>query len=446
MHSFLQTLSSWVWGVPLIVLLVGTGIFLTIRLRWLQVTKLGIALYLGFIKRKEKGAKGDISNFQALMTALAATVGVGNIAGVATAVAIGGPGALFWMWITGLFGMATKYSEAILAVKYRTIDKNGKMCGGPMYYIEKGMGLKWLGVLFAVFTSIATFGIGNMVQANTVADSVNFMWHTSPHVIGIIVAVLTGLVVVGGIKSIAWASSVITPVMILFYMIATTIIILLHIDKVPSVLLLIVKNAFTGTAAIGGFSGASIMMAIRMGTARGIFSNESGLGSAPIVAAAAKTRKPVTQALVSMTQTFIDTIIVCMLTGLVILVTDSWQTGESAAKLTLTAFSRGLPGNLGEYAVTISIVLFAYSTLIGWGYYGEKAMEYLFHEKIIIPYRIVFCVFAYLGCVVKLESVWNFADIMNGLMAIPNLIALVALSGVVVSETKRLRLVRKRRS
>lgn len=437
MHKLLVILSQWVWGAPLIVLLVGTGIFLTYRLRWLQVRKLGLAMYLGFIKRKEKGAKGDISNFQALMTALAATVGVGNIAGVATAIAIGGPGALFWMWITGLFGMATKYAEAILAVKYRTVDKNGRMCGGPMYYIEKGMGIKWLAVLFAIFTSIATFGIGNMVQANTVAGSINATWHIPIWIIGISLAVATALVVIGGIKSIARVTSVMVPVMILFYIAGSLLIILIFIDEVPSAILLILKKAFTPQAAVGGFSGAGVMMAVRMGVARGIFSNESGLGSAPIAAAAAQTRRPVSQALVSMTQTFIDTIIVCMLTGLVIVLTGAWQTGKTAAALSLKAFDIGLPGNLGRLVVTIGIILFAYSTLIGWGYYGEKAMEYLFSEKIILPYRIVFCVFVYIGCVTKLESVWNFADIMNGLMALPNLIALIALSGVVVKESRR---------
>jgi AGCS family alanine or glycine:cation symporter len=442
MHSLLAALSKWVWGVPLIVLLVGTGIYLTYRLKFIQVTKLWLALYLGFIKRKEKGAKGDITNFQALMTALAATVGVGNIAGVATAVAIGGPGALFWMWITGLFGMATKYAEAILAVKYRTVDKNGKMCGGPMYYIEKGMGVKWLAVLFAIFTSIATFGIGNMVQANTVADSLFSTWNISPEITGLIITMATALVLVGGIKGIARVTSVMVPFMIIFYILGSLAVIVLHINKVPYAFYLIFKYAFTPTAAIGGFSGAGILLAMRMGVARGIFSNESGLGSAPIVAAAAQTRKPVSQALVSMTQTFIDTIIVCMLTGLVILVTDTWQSGQTAGALTLSAFGKGLPGNIGIYVVTIGIVLFAYSTLVGWGYYGEKAMEYLFHERVIMPYRVIFCIFVYIGAVTKLESVWNFADIMNGLMAIPNLIALVALSGVVVAETKRLTRVR----
>lgn len=437
MHSFLQTLSAWVWGAPLIALLAGTGIFLTWKLKWIQIRRLAAALYLAFIKRKEKNAKGDISNFQALMTALAATVGVGNIAGVATAVALGGPGALFWMWLTGLFGMATKYAEAILAVKYRVIDKNGKMCGGPMYYIEKGMGLKWLGVLFAVFTSIAAFGIGNMVQANTVADSLSATWNIPINATGLALTVGAALVLVGGIKGIGRVCSVITPFMILFYMLGSIAIILIHINRVPYAFILIFKSAFTKTAAIGGFSGAGALMAMRMGVARGIFSNESGLGSAPIVAAAAQTRKPVTQALVSMTQTFIDTIIVCMLTGLVIIVTGAWQSGKTASALSLEAFGRGLPGGIGIYVVTIGIILFAYSTLIGWGYYGEKAMEYLFTEKIIMPYRVAFCVFVYIGCVTKLESVWNFADIMNGLMALPNLIALIALSGVVVAETKR---------
>lgn len=436
MHSILQTISNLVWGLPLIILLVGTGIFLTFRLRWLQIRKLGYALYLGFIKRKEIGAKGDISHFQALMTALAATVGIGNIAGVATAISLGGPGALFWMWITGLFGMATKYSEAVLAVKYRTVDKNGRQCGGPMYYIEKGLGIKWLAVLFAIFTSISAFGIGDMVQANTVASSVNNTWGIPLWVTGIVLTIATGLVLVGGIKGIARVTSVLVPFMIIFYIVASIAIILIFINKVPSAILLILKKAFTPASAVGGFCGAGVMQAIRMGVARGIFSNESGLGSSPIAAAAAQTKGPVTQALVSMTQTFIDTVIVCMLTGLVIIITGAWETGKNAAELSLEAFSRGLPGNLGVFVVQIGIILFAYSTLIGWSYYGEKAMEYLFSERIILPYRIVFCIFVYLGCVTKLEQVWNFADIMNGLMALPNLVALIVLSGVVVSETK----------
>lgn len=430
------TINRWVWGPPLIILLVGTGLFLSFRLRFLQVRRLWPALHLAFIKRKEQGAEGDISHFQALMTALAATVGIGNIAGVATAISIGGPGALFWMWITGFFGMATKYAEAVLAVKYRTVDKNGRQCGGPMYYIEKGLGIKWLGIIFACFTAVAAFGIGDMVQANTVADSIRTTWGIPSWITGLVLAIATGIVIIGGIKGIARFTSVLVPVMVLFYIAASILIIFLYIDKVPGAILLIFKNAFTPAGAVGGFSGAVVMQTIRMGVARGVFSNESGLGSSAIAAAAAQTRNPVSQALVSMTQTFIDTIIVCMLTGLVIIITGAWETGKTGAALSLEAFNLGLP-NLGGLVVTVGIILFAYSTLIGWSYYGEKATEYLFGEGSIMPYRIIFCLCVFTGAVLKLGLVWNIADITNGLMALPNLIALIVLSGVVVAETRR---------
>lgn len=357
-------INAFAWGPPMLILLVGTGFWLTFNLRGLQFTKLGHALYLALIKRKEDDDEpGDITHFQALMTALAATVGTGNIAGVATAIAIGGPGAMFWMWVTGLVGMATKYAEAILAVKYREVDSKGEMCGGPMYYISKGLNLPWLGTVFAVFASIAAFGIGNMVQANSVADAVQATFHVPLWATGAVLMTFSAMVILGGIKSIARVTSLLVPIMIVFYVLASLFIIFSNIGEVPASLMFIVKQAFNPTAAVGGFTGATIMMAIRFGVARGVFSNESGLGSAPIAAAAAKTKNPTSQALVSMTQTFIDTIIVCTMTGLVLILTGTWSNGETGAALTTTAFNMGFPG--GGYIVTIGIILFAYSTILG---------------------------------------------------------------------------------
>ena len=436
LDAIVSKINAFAWGPPMLILLVGTGFWLTINLRGLQFTKLGHALYLALIKRKEDGdAPGDITHFQALMTAMAATVGTGNIAGVATAIAIGGPGALFWMWITGLVGMATKYAEAILAVKYREVDENGEMCGGPMYYISKGLNMPWLGTMFAVFASIAAFGIGNMVQANSVADAVEATFNIPFWVTGVTLMALSAIVILGGIKSIAKVTSLLVPVMIVFYVAAALFIIFSHISEVPAALVFIVKQAFNPTAAVGGFAGATIMMAIRFGVARGVFSNESGLGSAPIAAAAAQTKSPTTQALVSMTQTFIDTILVCSMTGLVLVLTGVWSNGQTGAELTTTAFNAGIPG--GGYIVTVGIILFAYSTILGWCYYGEKSIEYLFGVKSILPYRIVFILFIGVGAVAKLSLVWNISDTLNGLMAIPNLIGLILLTPVVVSETKK---------
>lgn len=436
LDAIVSKINAFAWGPPMLILLVGTGFWLTINLRGLQFTKLGHALYLALIKRKEDTDEpGDITHFQALMTALAATVGTGNIAGVATAIAIGGPGALFWMWITGLVGMATKYAEAILAVKYREVDENGEMCGGPMYYISKGLNMPWLGTVFAVFASIAAFGIGNMVQSNSVADAVEATFNIPFWVTGVTLMALSAVVILGGIKSIAKVTSLLVPVMIFFYVAAAMYIILSHIGEVPAALMFIVKQAFNPTAAVGGFAGATIMMAIRFGVARGVFSNESGLGSAPIAAAAAQTKTPTAQALVSMTQTFIDTILVCTMTGLVLILTGAWSNGETGAQLTTTAFNLGFAG--GGYIVTIGIVLFAYSTILGWCYYGEKSIEYLFGVKSILPYRIVFILFIGVGAVMKLSLVWNISDTLNGLMAVPNLIGLIMLTPVVVSETKK---------
>jgi AGCS family alanine or glycine:cation symporter len=437
LENFMGMLSGWIWGAPLLILLVGTGLWLTIRLKGIQFTTLGESLYLAFIKRKEDDdeEEGDISHFQALMTAMSATVGTGNIAGVATAIALGGPGALFWMWITGLVGMATKYAEAVLAVVYREKDANGNMSGGPMYYITNGLGWKWMGVLFAIFAAVAAFGIGNMVQSNSMADALNANFNVPFWATGLVTMFFVALVVIGGIKSIGRVTGFIVPFMVLFYVISCLIVLAVNFADIPAAFGIIFQHAFNPTAATGGFAGAAVMMTIRMGVARGVFSNESGLGSAPIAAAAAKTKHPVTQALVSMTQTFIDTIIVCTMTGLVIVLKGAWTTGKNGADLTTYSFQlSAVPG--GEYIVTIGLVLFAFSTILGWCYYGEKSIEYLFGEKAIMPYRAVFVLFVGVGAVLKLNLVWTIADVFNGLMAFPNLVALIALTPVIVKTTK----------
>ncbi|WP_435309205.1 alanine/glycine:cation symporter family protein [Sebaldella termitidis] len=439
MENFIQLLNKindFVWGLPLIILLLGTGIYYTFLLKGLQFRKLGHSLYLAFIKRKEEGnsGEGDISHFQALMTALAGTVGTGNIAGVAGAISVGGPGALFWMWMTGFFGMATKYSEAVLAVKYRKVDEYGNMIGGPMYYLQEGLNSKFLGVAFAIFAVIASFGIGNTVQVSEVASAMKTSFNVDPRITGIVLLVLTGSVILGGIQRIGRFTSAIVPTMIIFYVVSSLVIIFMHYDKIIPAFVLIFKSAFIPQAAIGGTFGALLSKTIQKGVSRGIFSNESGLGSSPIAAAAAKTNDPVSQALVSMTQTFIDTIIVCTMTGLIIVM--SGATEGTGAVLTEKAFSILLPGNIGGIIVTISLIFFAYSTILGWAYYGEKALEYLAGEKSIMIYRIIFTLAIYLGIVFS-KGVWVFSDIANGLMALPNLIGLLFLAKVVKSETNR---------
>lgn len=430
--DILNYLDSLVWGVPTLVLLVGTGIYLTLRLKGLQFTTLLSSLHLALIKRRDADSEGDISHFQALMTALAATVGTGNIAGVATAIAAGGPGALFWMWVTGLFGMATKYSEALLAVKFRTTDRRGLMSGGPMYYLANGLGWKWLGVLFAIFAAIAAFGIGNMVQSNSVSEACYGTFGIPRWISGMVMAVATGLVLLGGIKSIGRVTSLLVPTMIVLYIGGALWVIMANIQMVGEAFRLIFYEAFTPTAAGGGFAGATVMLTIRMGVARGVFSNESGLGSSAIAAAAAQTSHPVRQAMVSMTQTFIDTLVVCTLTGLAIILTGVWMSGETGAVLTTSAFSHGLPGKSGGVIVALGLVLFAYSTILGWSYYGEKSLEFLVGERAVIPYRALFVVMVFVGSISRLETVWQVSDIMNGLMALPNLVGLLLLSGVVV--------------
>ncbi|MBI9073157.1 MAG: sodium:alanine symporter family protein [Melioribacteraceae bacterium] len=438
LQSLISSASELVWGIPTIILLVGTGLYLTISLRGIQFTKLWYSLFLALIKRKEDSDEpGDITHFQALMTALSATVGTGNIAGVATAIATGGPGALFWMWITGLVGMATKYSEALLAVKYRVKDSNGDMSGGPMYYISKGLGWKWLGIIFAFFATIATFGIGNTVQSNSVAHALNSTFGIPPFVTAIILMIATGAVILGGIKSIGKVTGLLVPIMIVFYMGGALLILLMNIPAVVDAFVLIFEEAFTPTAQLGGFAGSTVLLTIRMGVARGVFSNESGLGSSPIAAAAARTKDPVTQALVSMTQTFIDTLVVCTLTGLVIIISGDWSSGITGAELTTVAFTDGMSSSVGGYIVSIGLVLFAYSTLLGWSYYGEKSLSFLFGNRAIKPYRIIFTIFVGIGAISELDLVWGIADIFNGLMAFPNLIGLLALSPIIISETKK---------
>ena len=444
-EQFLNQVSSFVWGplflVPLLLL---TGLYLTVRLRGLQFRQLPNALWLGLVVRREPGAEGDITHFQALMTALAATVGTGNIVGVATAIAAGGPGALFWMWMTGLVGMATKYSEALLSVRFRTTDSRGGQSGGPMYFLEHGVGHRtgrWLARAFALFAAVAAFGIGNMVQSNAISLAVSnsaatFALSVHPGVVGLAVAVLAAMVILGGIRSIGRIAGTLVPTMILVYVAATTVILILNYEGIPGAIGLVFESAFTGTAATGGFLGAGVAQAVRFGVSRGIFSNESGLGSAGIAAAAAQTREPVRQALVSMTQTFIDTLVVCSFTGLAIITTGAWQTGLDGPALTQNAFATGLPGQWGGIVVAVCLALFAFSTILGWSYYGEKSLEYLVGARAVMPYRIAFVLAAFIGSLGTVEVVWLLSDVLNGLMAIPNLLGLLLLSGLIVRETR----------
>ena len=438
--SFLEVLNSinsFVWGPPLLILLVGTGILLTIRLNLLQVLKLPRAIKLIF-KANNEGS-GDVNSFAALCTALAATVGTGNIVGVATAIGTGGPGALFWMWIAAFFGMATKYAEGVLAIKYRTIDNNGQVSGGPMYYIEKGLGKKFkpLAIFFSISgILVALLGMGTFTQVNSISSSIKLVSGIDPKITSVVVAVLVGIIIFGGIKSISKVAEKLVPLMAVVYIILTVIILGVNFSELGNAVSQVFSGAFTGTAAVGGFLGATIAQAIQQGVARGVFSNESGLGSAPIVAAAAKTEWPAEQGLISMTGTFIDTIIICTLTGLTIIVTGNWNVaGLEGAAVTQAAFS-GVFGNIGPILITICLTLFAFTTILGWCYYGERCLEYLLGVKVIPMYRGVFVLMIALGGFLSLKEVWVIADIVNGLMACPNLIALIGLSGVVVSETK----------
>ena len=430
-ETTLSDLAGLVWGPPLLFLLFGTHVFLCFRLRFIQRYLLH-AIKIS-LERKKEGA-GDISQFGALTTALAATIGTGNIVGVATAVASGGPGAVLWMWLTGVFGISTKYAEALLSVKYRITTPQGQMAGGPMYVLERGMNCRWLGIVFAFFTAVAAFGIGNMVQANSIAQLAKETFHISPWITGTIITVLTAVVILGGVKSIARTCEKLVPFMAIFYVASCLILLILKFETLPDTVMLILKSAFTGQAAVGGFLGAGMKEAIRFGIARGLFSNESGLGSAPIVAAAAQTKNPVRQALVSSTGTFWDTVVVCLMTGLVIVNSGEWTGGLNGAALTKKAFE-DFP-IAGPAVLTVGLLTFVFSTILGWSYYGEKAAEYLWGVKAIVVYRYLWVAAVMAGSVVQLSLVWNFADIANGLMAVPNIISLLALQHVIVEETR----------
>ena len=426
-----HTLGGYVWGPVLLVLLVGTGLYLTIRLGALQIRLLPIALHMAFSKGKNPNLPGDISQFQSLMTALAATIGTGNIAGVATAVVLGGPGALFWMWVSAFFGMATKYAEGLLAVKYRIKEADGSMSGGPMYYISIGLKMKWLGMAFAVFGMIAALGTGASVQSNSLAQSMHSSFGVSGWLTGTVLTAITALVILGGIKSIGRVTAVIVPFMAAVYLLGGLAVIVANIEGLLPALGLILTDAFTGSAVAGGAIGTMI----RYGVARGVFSNEAGLGTAPIAAAAAKTDQPVKQALVSMTGTFIDTIIVCSITGIVLVMGGQFKSGVTGAALTAQTFDMMLPGP-GGWIVTIGLIFFAFSTILGWSYYGEKCAQYALGKRIVWPYRCLYTAFVMIGTVVSLDLVWAVSDVVNGLMAFPNLIGIVLLSGVVIKETQ----------
>ena len=426
LHAFERGLNGLVWGWPMIVLLMGTGALLTLLTGFVQFRRLPFALREALGKMFSKGeGSGSVTPFQAVATALASTVGVGNIAGVATAIFIGGPGALFWLWVSGLLGMCTKYAEIVTALHYREPDEEGTMRGGAMYTLRKGLGLPWLGAIFALLTSLAAFGIGNMVQANSVAASLNESFGIRPSVTAVPLLLMTGVVILGGIKRIGEFTSILVPFMAVLYLGGGFVILLMHITEVPAAVALVFESAFSGAAATGGFTGATLMMALRYGVARGLFSNEAGLGSAPIVHAAAQTDHPVRQGMYGIFEVFVDTILICTTTGLVILVTDTWTTGATGAALAARAFETGLPGVWGDIIVTGGILLFAFSTLIGWSYYGETGIVYLLGARAAMPYRILWLVFIYLGATGSLHVIWDVADTLNGLMAIPNLVAVL---------------------
>ena len=427
-----STLNGWVWGPVTMALLMGTGVYLTLLLRGVQFRWLAKALreVLGKVLTKTK-AEGTVTPFQAVATALASTVGVGNIAGVSTAITIGGPGALFWLIVSGLLGMGTKFAEIVLAITYRERDDTGTYRGGAMYILKNGLKAPWLGGLFALLTALAAFGIGNMVQANSVAESVKASFGIDPRVSGAVIVVLTGVVILGGITRIADVTQFLVPFMCLSYLLGAAVILVTHADRLPAVVETVLASAFTGHAAVGGFAGAGVMQALRFGVARGLFSNEAGLGSAPMVHATARTDHPVRQGLYGIFEVFVDTILVCASTGLVVLVTGEWSNGLTGAALAAKAFETGLPGVWGDIVVTTGILTFAFSTLLGWSFYGETAIAYLLGTKVILPYRLLWLVAAYLGATGSLHVVWDVADTLNGLMALPNLVALLLLSPVV---------------
>ncbi|WP_409227966.1 alanine/glycine:cation symporter family protein [Gudongella sp. SC589] len=431
-----SAVNSFVWGPPMLFLLVGTGVYLTIGTNFFSILKLGYVLKNTLLKifSKDQSGEGEITPFQAVATALAATVGTGNIAGVATAIALGGPGAVFWMWVSAIFGMTTKFGEVVLSINFREKTEDGRFVGGPMYYIANGLNMKWLATIFAIFGALAAFGIGNMVQSNSVAASLQESFNISPLVTGLVLAVLTALVILGGIKRIGSVTEKLVPGMATIYILGAIFIIIMNGSHIPEAFGLIFGNAFTGTAAVGGFAGSTLAMAVRFGVARGVFSNEAGLGSAPIAHAASTTDHPVRQGLWGVFEVFMDTIVICTLTALAILVSGLWNTGATGAALTTQAFDEAILG--GGYIVSIGIMLFAFSTILGWSYYGERCAEYLFGEKAIVPYRVIWIPFVVIGAIGGLEFIWDLADTMNGLMAIPNLIGVLMLSGTIIKLTK----------
>jgi AGCS family alanine or glycine:cation symporter len=436
LQSLLQSIDNFIWGPPLLILLVGTGIYYTFRLGLLQFRHLPTALKMVF--SKDKSGNGDITSFAALCTALSATIGTGNIVGVATAIKVGGPGALFWMWLAAVFGMATKYAECLLAVKYRKVDDKGQMVGGPMYYLQYGVGSKVLAMMFAVFAlGVACFGIGTFPQVNAILDASQISFGVSREISATVLTLLVAIVTIGGIKSIANVAGKVVPTMAVFYVLACLSVLISNAEHLVAALQLVITSAFTSTAATGGFLGAGIMLAIQSGIARGVFSNESGLGSAPMAAAAAKTQSCVKQGLISMTGTFFDTIIICTMTGLALILTGAWQSDFAGAAMTTHAFAVGLSSDtLGPLLVSIGLIFFAFTTILGWNYYGERCVVYLFGTKGILTYKVIFIALVASGAFLHLDMIWIIADIVNGLMAIPNLIGLIALRNVVIAETK----------
>ena len=436
-QSFISLINGFAWGVPMLVLILGTGLFLSVGLKFMSIARIPFGFRLLWKGRIPGDDAGEISPFNALMTSLSATIGTGNIAGVATAIFLGGPGAVFWMWMTALVGMATKYAKAVCAVQFREQDENGNYVGGPMYYIKNGMGekWKWLATLFAIFAAIAGFGIGNTVQSNSVADALHTNFGLPQVWTGIIIMILVGLVLVGGLQRISTVAGRLVPAMAVLYILASLVVILLNIGALPHAVGLIFTHAFTPTAATGGFAGAAVWAAIRFGVARGVFSNEAGLGSAPIAHAAAKSKGPVSQGLVAMLGTFIDTIIVCSFTAFAIITTGVWTSGETGAALTSAAFNAALPG-IGGPIIALALAVFAFTTILGWSYYCERSLQYLFGLKVIMPFRVLWSVAALVGSVLTLEFVWLLADTLNALMAVPNLIALIVLSPIVFKITK----------
>ncbi len=439
LHTTLQTIDSLIWGPPLLILLVGTGIYFTFRLGLPQFRHLPTALKMVFTKDKSDSSSGDVSSFAALCTALSATIGTGNIVGVATAIKMGGPGALFWMWLAAIFGMATKYAECLLAVKYRKVDSKGQMVGGPMYYLQYGVGSRILAVLFAVFAlGVACFGIGTFPQVNAILDATEISFGAPREASAVVLTILVAVVTLGGIQSIAKVAGKVVPTMALLYVVACLSVLISNADQLLNAIQLVISSAFTNTAATGGFLGASIMLAIQSGIARGVFSNESGLGSAPMAAAAAKTDSCVKQGLISMTGTFFDTIIICTMTGLALILTGAWQTDLSGAAMTTHAFAVGLNADtLGPMLVSTGLIFFAFTTILGWNYYGERCVVFLFGTKAVLPYKVVFIGLVASGAFLQLDMIWLIADIVNGLMAVPNLIGLIALRHVVIEETKQ---------